>query len=90
MPVTGLRWLEFTSATRLHAQLIPANFTSCAGVNEHDPADPGSPVAANAVAPGLQTLSTDSPIAWTEPYNWVPALVELNVDTTPRKVVTRE
>lgn len=73
LPITGLRGSEFTSATGLYAQLIPASFISLAVASEHDFAMPGSPVAASAIAPGLVILSSDLPILYTRTYNWVPA-----------------
>jgi hypothetical protein len=52
-PMTGFRGSEFTSATGLYTQLIPASFSSFAAAADTCSATSGTPAAANAIAPGL-------------------------------------
>ena len=65
-PITGFRGSIFTSATGLYTQLMPANLTSRAEASDMRSARSGEPVAASAIAPGLQScrqfLSSESGI----------------------------
>lgn len=84
LPITGLRWFEFTSPTGLYAQLIPAGFICLAVANEHVFAIPRSPVAAGTIAPGLVTLSPDLPIHNLQ-LGPDGVRMELNLDTSPTR-----
>jgi hypothetical protein len=54
--MTGFRESEFTSPTGEYDQFMPTAFISRAEADEHFLAYSGSPVAAIAIAPGLESV----------------------------------
>lgn len=86
--MTGFLESEFTSATGLYAQLIPTIFSSLAHAAATSSARSGEPVAASAMAPGLnrnqhKNFRRSLVVGCREAYNCVPAVGELKADTRP-------
>jgi len=82
-PMTGFFESVLTSATGLYTQLIPTIFSSLADAYDTSSASSTDPLAASAIAPGLNQVVNKifHSFCIKKTYKTVPAAGELNAET---------